>query len=82
MVYGEKTVFFSDPGVHFICGLSDVDAIIHETAELTCKLSSDDYEGAWFRDGKKVGPRSHTSQIFLFSLTECENMKNSIHIMV
>lgn len=82
MVYGEKTVFFSDPGVHFIWGLSDVDAIIHETAELTCKLSSDDYEGAWFRDGKKVGPRSHTSQIFLFSLTECENMKNSIHIMV
>uniref|UniRef100_A0A3P9HLQ3 Immunoglobulin like and fibronectin type III domain containing 1, tandem duplicate 2 n=1 Tax=Oryzias latipes TaxID=8090 RepID=A0A3P9HLQ3_ORYLA len=50
----KKTVFFSDPGVHFIWGLSDVDAIINETAELTCKLSSDDYEGAWFRDGKKI----------------------------
>uniref|UniRef100_A0A3P9L1D9 Immunoglobulin like and fibronectin type III domain containing 1, tandem duplicate 3 n=1 Tax=Oryzias latipes TaxID=8090 RepID=A0A3P9L1D9_ORYLA len=50
----KNCVFFSDPGVHFIWGLSDVDAIINETAELTCKLSSDDYEGAWFRDGKKI----------------------------
>lgn len=45
----------SDPGVHFICGLSDVSAIINESAELTCKLSSEDCEGVWFRDGKKVG---------------------------
>uniref|UniRef100_G3NGC4 Immunoglobulin like and fibronectin type III domain containing 1, tandem duplicate 1 n=1 Tax=Gasterosteus aculeatus aculeatus TaxID=481459 RepID=G3NGC4_GASAC len=36
-----------DPGVHFICGLSDVNAVINETAELTCKLSSEDCEGAW-----------------------------------
>uniref|UniRef100_A0A3Q0QPI1 Immunoglobulin like and fibronectin type III domain containing 1, tandem duplicate 3 n=1 Tax=Amphilophus citrinellus TaxID=61819 RepID=A0A3Q0QPI1_AMPCI len=43
-----------DPGVHFICGLTDVNAIINETAELTCKLSSEDCEGAWFRDGKQV----------------------------
>lgn len=43
-----------DPGVQFICGLSDVSAIINETAELTCKLSSEDCEGTWFRDGKKV----------------------------
>lgn len=47
----------SDPGVHFICGLSDVSAVINETAELTCKLSSEDCEGAWFRDGKKVRPK-------------------------
>nr|XP_015823940.2 immunoglobulin-like and fibronectin type III domain-containing protein 1 [Nothobranchius furzeri] len=45
-----------DPGVHFISGLSDVDAIIHEPAELTCKLSSEDCEGTWFRDGKKIFP--------------------------
>lgn len=45
---------FLDPGVQFVCGLSDVDAIISETAELTCKLSSEDCEGTWFRDGKKV----------------------------
>ncbi|KAF7667433.1 hypothetical protein LDENG_00060120 [Lucifuga dentata] len=43
-----------DPGVQFICGLSDVSAIIGEAAVLTCKLSSEDYEGAWFRDGKKL----------------------------
>ncbi|XP_034027406.1 immunoglobulin-like and fibronectin type III domain-containing protein 1, partial [Thalassophryne amazonica] len=38
----------------FIYGLSDVDAIIGETAELTCKLSSNNCEGAWFRYSKKV----------------------------
>ncbi|XP_031172738.1 immunoglobulin-like and fibronectin type III domain-containing protein 1 [Sander lucioperca] len=50
-----------DPGVHFICGLSDVNAIINETAELTCKLSSEDCEGAWFRDGKKISPDDNFS---------------------
>ncbi|KAM3618348.1 uncharacterized protein V6R79_019497 [Siganus canaliculatus] len=46
----------NDPGVQFICGLSDVSAIISQCAELTCKLSSEDCEGAWFRDGKKISP--------------------------
>ncbi|XP_062422356.1 immunoglobulin-like and fibronectin type III domain-containing protein 1 [Pungitius pungitius] len=50
-----------DPGVHFICGLSDVNAVINETAELTCKLSSEDCEGAWFRDGKKISPDDNFS---------------------
>uniref|UniRef100_A0A3Q1K807 Immunoglobulin like and fibronectin type III domain containing 1, tandem duplicate 3 n=1 Tax=Anabas testudineus TaxID=64144 RepID=A0A3Q1K807_ANATE len=45
-----------DPGVQFICGLSDVSAIIDETAELTCKLSGEDCNGTWFRDGKKIHP--------------------------
>uniref|UniRef100_A0A672YVD5 Immunoglobulin like and fibronectin type III domain containing 1, tandem duplicate 3 n=1 Tax=Sphaeramia orbicularis TaxID=375764 RepID=A0A672YVD5_9TELE len=49
--------FSEQPG--FICGLSDVNAIIGETAELTCKLSSEDCEGAWFRDGKKVSNDDH-----------------------
>uniref|UniRef100_A0A3Q4H3K1 Immunoglobulin-like and fibronectin type III domain-containing protein 1-like n=1 Tax=Neolamprologus brichardi TaxID=32507 RepID=A0A3Q4H3K1_NEOBR len=43
-----------DPGVQFICGLTDVSAIINEIAELTCKLSSEDCEGVWFRDGKQI----------------------------
>uniref|UniRef100_A0AAV2LZP3 Titin n=1 Tax=Knipowitschia caucasica TaxID=637954 RepID=A0AAV2LZP3_KNICA len=42
-----------DPGVHFICGLSDVNAVIGESAEIMCKLSREDCEGAWFRDGQK-----------------------------
>ncbi|XP_034550753.1 immunoglobulin-like and fibronectin type III domain-containing protein 1 [Notolabrus celidotus] len=50
----EDTVI--DPGVQFVCGLSDVSAIIHETAEFTCKLSSEDCDGVWFRDGKKIFP--------------------------
>ncbi|XP_068454411.1 immunoglobulin-like and fibronectin type III domain-containing protein 1 [Clinocottus analis] len=50
-----------DPGVHFICGLSDVSAIINEPAEFTCKLSSADCEGTWFRDGKKISPDDNFS---------------------
>ncbi|KAK2851686.1 hypothetical protein Q5P01_007962 [Channa striata] len=45
-----------NPGVHFICGLSDVNAIINESVELTCKLSSEECNGMWFRDGKKILP--------------------------
>ncbi|KAM6977602.1 immunoglobulin-like and fibronectin type III domain-containing protein 1, partial [Aplochiton taeniatus] len=45
-----------DPGVQFICGLSDVNAIKGETAELVCKLSREDCEGAWFKDGVKISP--------------------------
>ncbi|XP_061560746.1 immunoglobulin-like and fibronectin type III domain-containing protein 1 [Phycodurus eques] len=48
----EDTVI--DPGVQFIWGLSDINAIIGENAELTCKLSKEDCEGIWFRDGEKV----------------------------
>ncbi|XP_053705644.1 immunoglobulin-like and fibronectin type III domain-containing protein 1 [Synchiropus splendidus] len=45
-----------DPGVQFVCGLSDVSAIIDHSAELTCKLSNEDCVGAWFRDGRKIQP--------------------------
>ena len=48
---------FLDPGVQFIWGLSDVDAVINDAAEFTCKLSNEDCEGVWFRDGKKVRHR-------------------------
>ncbi|XP_010766776.1 immunoglobulin-like and fibronectin type III domain-containing protein 1 [Notothenia coriiceps] len=66
-----------DPGVHFICGLSDVNPIINETAELTCKLSSEDCEGAWFRDGKKISPEDNFSvikdgAIHKFVIIRCE----------
>ncbi|XP_074498623.1 immunoglobulin-like and fibronectin type III domain-containing protein 1 [Sebastes fasciatus] len=57
----QKAVNVLDPGVHFICGLSDVNAIINESAELTCKLSSEDCEGVWFRDGKKISPDDNFS---------------------
>lgn len=62
-----------DPGVQFICGLSDVDAIINETAELTCKLSSEDCEGAWFRDGKKVSRKGQTHHF----LCSCVGVKDA-----
>ncbi|XP_058498394.1 immunoglobulin-like and fibronectin type III domain-containing protein 1 isoform X1 [Solea solea] len=48
-----------DQGVQFIYGLSDVSAIINEAAELTCKISKDDCEGAWIKDGKKISPNEN-----------------------
>lgn len=46
-----------DPGVHFHAGLSDCKAIIGEAAELECKVSSEDCEGIWYKDGEEVIPR-------------------------
>ncbi|KAM9799892.1 immunoglobulin-like and fibronectin type III domain-containing protein 1 [Syngnathus typhle] len=43
-----------DAGVYFTSGLSDINAIIHTEAELICRLSSDDCEGFWYKDGKKI----------------------------
>lgn len=44
----------ADPGVHFHAGLSDCKAIIGESAELECKLSSEDCEGIWYKDGNEI----------------------------
>nr|XP_029132597.1 immunoglobulin-like and fibronectin type III domain-containing protein 1 [Labrus bergylta] len=44
----------SDPGVHFHAGLSDCKAIKGEAAELECKLSSEECEGIWYKDGEEV----------------------------
>ena len=49
---------FSDPGVHFHAGLSDCKAIMGEAAELECKVSSEDCEGIWYKDGEEVSPES------------------------
>ncbi|XP_062271951.1 immunoglobulin-like and fibronectin type III domain-containing protein 1 [Scomber scombrus] len=43
-----------DPGVYFTSGLSDVTAIIGTDAELVCKLSSEDCEGVWYKDGQEI----------------------------
>uniref|UniRef100_A0A672ZHY6 Immunoglobulin like and fibronectin type III domain containing 1, tandem duplicate 1 n=1 Tax=Sphaeramia orbicularis TaxID=375764 RepID=A0A672ZHY6_9TELE len=43
-----------DPGVHFHAGLSDCKAIMGEAAELECKLSSEDCEGIWYKDGEEI----------------------------
>lgn len=45
---------FSDPGVHFHAGLSDCKAIVGEAAELECKLSNEECEGIWYKDGEEV----------------------------
>uniref|UniRef100_A0A4W4EYX0 Immunoglobulin like and fibronectin type III domain containing 1, tandem duplicate 3 n=1 Tax=Electrophorus electricus TaxID=8005 RepID=A0A4W4EYX0_ELEEL len=43
----------SSPGVHFTCGLQDVRAIMGQTAEMVCKLSSTNCNGVWYKDGKE-----------------------------
>ncbi|XP_040890312.1 immunoglobulin-like and fibronectin type III domain-containing protein 1 [Toxotes jaculatrix] len=43
-----------DPGVYFTSGLSDVTAIIGTDAELVCRLSSEECDGIWYKDGKEI----------------------------
>lgn len=47
-----------EPGVHFHAGLSDCKAIIGESAVLECKLSSEECEGIWYKDGEEVSNSS------------------------
>nr|XP_021333032.1 immunoglobulin-like and fibronectin type III domain-containing protein 1 [Danio rerio] len=44
----------TEHGVHFLKGLSDAVVNIGESAELGCKLSSEDSTGLWYKDGKKL----------------------------
>ncbi|KAL7407800.1 hypothetical protein ABVT39_013778 [Epinephelus coioides] len=43
-----------DPGVYFTSGLSDVAAIIGTDAELVCRLSSEECDGVWYKDGIEI----------------------------
>ncbi|TDH13682.1 hypothetical protein EPR50_G00036080 [Perca flavescens] len=43
-----------DPGVYFTGGLSDVTAIIGTDAELVCRLSSEDCDAVWYKDGNEI----------------------------
>ncbi|XP_067093730.1 immunoglobulin-like and fibronectin type III domain-containing protein 1 [Osmerus mordax] len=38
----------------FVSGLSDTAATLGDTAELSCKLSSEDCQGVWYKDGKPL----------------------------
>uniref|UniRef100_A0A672R9W4 Immunoglobulin like and fibronectin type III domain containing 1, tandem duplicate 2 n=1 Tax=Sinocyclocheilus grahami TaxID=75366 RepID=A0A672R9W4_SINGR len=51
---GDKKRTRVDHGVHFLNGLSDTAANVGESAELSCKLSSEDSNGLWYKDGKKL----------------------------
>ncbi|XP_034151732.1 immunoglobulin-like and fibronectin type III domain-containing protein 1 [Esox lucius] len=43
-----------DKGIQYVSGLSNTNAVIGQPAELMCKLSKDNCEGAWYKDGKKL----------------------------
>ena len=72
----------SDPGVQFVSGLSDVNAILGENAEIMCKVSSEDCEGAWFKDNQKVSPKPQTNNklisLFILILSGKEQHANDI----
>lgn len=44
----------SAQGVQFVSGLSDTVANTGKQAELSCKLSSEDAKGCWYKNGKLV----------------------------
>ncbi|XP_043097317.1 immunoglobulin-like and fibronectin type III domain-containing protein 1 [Puntigrus tetrazona] len=50
----QGSLVVEDHGVHFLNGLSDTVANVGESAELSCKLSSEDSKGLWYKDGKKL----------------------------
>ncbi|XP_061114987.1 immunoglobulin-like and fibronectin type III domain-containing protein 1 isoform X2 [Conger conger] len=58
---GDKSRGIKDPGVQFVKGLSDLNAKAGQPAELVCKLSKDNCNGEWFKDGKKLLPRDGLS---------------------
>lgn len=41
-------------GVYFTSGLSDVTAIIGTDAELVCRLSNEECDGVWYKEGKEI----------------------------
>ncbi|XP_030231384.1 immunoglobulin-like and fibronectin type III domain-containing protein 1 [Gadus morhua] len=53
-IYSPTGGLFPDPGVHFHAGLSDVKAIVGEPAEIECKVSSEECEGFWYKDGEEI----------------------------
>lgn len=40
--------------MYFTSGLSDVTAIIGTDAELVCRLSNEECDGVWYKEGKEV----------------------------
>ncbi|XP_028854802.1 immunoglobulin-like and fibronectin type III domain-containing protein 1 [Denticeps clupeoides] len=52
-----------DPGVHFTRGLEDVKAIIGCTAELICKLSKENIDGVWYKDGEELSSSEDVSLV-------------------
>ncbi|XP_071223273.1 immunoglobulin-like and fibronectin type III domain-containing protein 1 [Salvelinus alpinus] len=45
-----------DRGVQFLNGLADINGSLGETVELSCKLSHENCEGVWLKDGRLVTP--------------------------
>ncbi|XP_029006620.2 immunoglobulin-like and fibronectin type III domain-containing protein 1 isoform X2 [Betta splendens] len=43
-----------EQGVFFTCGLSDVTSIIGTDAELVCRLSKEDCDTVWYKDGNEI----------------------------
>lgn len=74
-----KFVFPLDPGVYFTSGLSDVTAIIGTDAELVCRLSSEECDGVWYKDGTEVrNLRDDRVIVFTFNLLRFKGVYMSV----
>ncbi|XP_035244798.1 immunoglobulin-like and fibronectin type III domain-containing protein 1 isoform X1 [Anguilla anguilla] len=51
---GEAAGKPEEPGVYFTSALNDAKAILGESAELTCEMSSAASKGVWYHDGKEL----------------------------
>lgn len=47
-------LFGLEVGVYFTSGLSDVTAVIGTDAELVCRLSNEECDGVWYKEGTEV----------------------------
>lgn len=59
--------------MYFTSGLSDVTAIIGTDAELVCRLSNEECDGVWYKEGKEVrtAKKKPMGGLPLFTLTSC-----------
>lgn len=72
-----EAVFPTEQGVFFTCGLSDVTSIIGTDAELVCRLSKEDCDTVWYKDGNEVRDTA-VYEGTLFILT----VENVLHVFV
>lgn len=67
---------FIDPAVQFILGVADVQVKICTPAELSCKLSSPNCKGVWYKDGFQVSAVffNDTNKVFSNLLLQPDNI--------
>lgn len=72
-----------EQGVFFTSGLSDVTAIIGTDTELVCRLSSEDCDAVWYKDGEEVrntAVDNVTLSTFIIDICKCVHISVWVYI--